>query len=387
MQADPRSRSILFAVAAAGMASLLAQVVLLREVLASSHGNELVLGVVLAGWLSLTGLASAFGGRWRARPEAARRSLAVVLQSAPALLLASLWLVRYTEPSTLGQDQSLPVVVAAALIALVPASTLGGLCFAWAVAAADGSRQVSSVYVAETLGMAAAGLVFHFVLARSVGSAWGLWGAGALCAVAGWGLKSWGAPGRWRLLVGVAVVAGTGLCVGSVTASLQSARYPGVAVLASQPSRHGLLAVLDRNGQHIFVHDGVLLFTSEDTAAAEERIHLPLLLHPSPQRILMVGGGLGGGLAQALEHDPVAIDYAEMDPEILALARTFADARTRAALSDARVHTMGQDARRVLRESSRRYDIILIDLPIPQNALQARLSTDRRWPRGASWRW
>lgn len=376
MQADPRSRSILFAVAAAGMASLLAQVVLLREVLASSHGNELVLGVVLAGWLSLTGLASALGGRWRARPEVARRSLAVVLQLAPVLLLASLGLVRFTEPSTLGQDQSLAVVVASALVALAPASTLGGLCFAWAVAAADGTRQVSRVYVAETFGMAAAGLVFHFVMARSMGSAWGLWGAGAVCVVAGWGVSSGGGSGRWRMLIGVALVVGTGLSVGSVTASLQNARYPGVAVLASRPSRHGLLAVLDRNGQHIFVHDGVLLFTSEDTAAAEEMVHLPLLLHPGPRRILMVGGGLGGGLAEALAHDPVAIDYAEMDPEVLSLARTFADIRTRAALADARVRAMGEDARRVLRESPRRYDVILIDLPIPQNALQARLSTD-----------
>jgi spermidine synthase len=376
MRAEPRSRSILFAVAAAGMASLLAQVVLLRELLASSHGNELVLGVVLAGWLSLTGLASALGGRWKAPPEAARRALAVLLQLAPALLFASLWLVRFTEPLVLGQDQSLLSVMSFALLALVPASALGGLCFAWSVAAVHATTQVSKVYVAETLGMAGAGLVFHFVLARSVDSAWGLWGAGLVCVVAAWGMRLGGVGARRLALVGLALVAATGLAAGAVTASLQNARYPGVGVLASRPSRHGLLAVLDRNGQHIFVHDGVLLFTSEDTMDAEEMVHLPLLLHPGPQRILMIGGGLGGGLSEALKHDPVGIDYAEMDPEILSLARRFADARTRAALSDPRVRAMAEDARRVLRESPRRYDVILIDLPVPQNALQARLSTD-----------
>jgi hypothetical protein len=45
-----------------GRPRLLAQVVLLREILASSQGNELVLGIVLALWLLLTGLASASAG-------------------------------------------------------------------------------------------------------------------------------------------------------------------------------------------------------------------------------------------------------------------------------------------------------------------------------------
>ncbi|HEY5282804.1 MAG TPA: hypothetical protein VIM14_08445, partial [Polyangia bacterium] len=50
-------RAVVVAVLAAGAASLLVQVVLLREILASSQGNELVLGLVLALWLLLTGLA------------------------------------------------------------------------------------------------------------------------------------------------------------------------------------------------------------------------------------------------------------------------------------------------------------------------------------------
>ena len=77
-------------VSAAGGASLLAQVVLLREILATSQGNELVLGLVLALWLLLTGLASAIGGRGTQSPAEAARSLGRLMTVAPLALLGSL---------------------------------------------------------------------------------------------------------------------------------------------------------------------------------------------------------------------------------------------------------------------------------------------------------
>jgi spermidine synthase len=161
----------------------------------------------------------------------------------------------------------------------------------------------------------------------------------------------------------------------TVERSLAAARFPGERVLHVQPSRYGLLAVIARGEQHVFFHDGVLLFTSEDEIAAEEATHLPLLLHPRPRRVLMVGGGLGGGLAVALEHRPESLDYAEMDPAILEQARRFADARTQAALADPRVHAAARDGRALLRAATGRYDVILVNLPVAQNALVARFST------------
>jgi spermidine synthase len=109
--------------------------------------------------------------------------------------------------------------------------------------------------------------------------------------------------------------------------------------------------------------------------AAEEAVHLPMLLHPSPRRLLFLGGGLGGGLVEALKHGPARVDYAEVDPGLLGLAAEYGAAETRAALADSRVHVAAADGRALLRQARQQYDLIFIQAPIPQNALLARYAT------------
>jgi spermidine synthase len=365
------TRAVTVAVSAAGAASLLAQVVLLREILASSQGNELVLGFVLALWLLLTGLASAVGGRIMRQSEQAAHWLGRLLMTAPLLLLASLWMTSWEGPRALGQTPSISLLVAVSMVALVPACVLSGLCFAWALAALPGQGRAASLYGAETLGSAAAGLLFHFLFADRLSSAWIVFIAGATCAGASLPLAF---RRKWvGAVAGLTMVLFSVVACPSISSSLARARFPNEQVLVLQPSRYGLLAVVARGQQRVFFHDGGLLFTSEDEIAAEESVHLPLLLHANPRRILLVGGGLGGGLVQALKHRPERLDYVEMDPGVFPLARKFADEETQAALADPRVHAMASDARQLLRDSVGRYDVIVIDLPIPQNALLARL--------------
>ena len=363
-------RAIAVAVSAGGAAALLAQVVLLREILASSQGNELMLGIALALWLLLTGFASAVGGRMVRQPARAALWLGYLLRMAPLLLLGSLWMTRWAGPDALGQVPSISAVVVASLFALAPACLLGGLCFAWALAALAGEGRAALLYGAETIGAAAGGLLFHFLLADRLSSVWIMFIAGTTCALASLCL----AFGQKRIatVVGLAVVGISAVLSPWLSLSLAKARFPGEQVLSLQPSRYGLLAVVERGEQRAFFHDGALMFTSEDEIAAEESIHLPMLLHPNPRRILLVGGGLGGGLVQALKHAPERLDYAEIDPGVFSLAEKFADEKTRAALADPRVHVVAGDGRLLLHEAIGRYDVIIIDLPIPQSALLAR---------------
>lgn len=357
-------RPVFVAVGAAGAASLLAQVVLLREMLASAQGNELMVGLVLALWLLLTAAASALGGR--ISPARAGRWLSVTLTVAPLVLVSSLGLLALVTSPT-GQVPSLLRLMGSAAVVLLPACALSGLAFTAGLAVLRASASAGTVYAIETLGAAVAGAAFHVLLARGAASVWVLLVGGALCSLARLSLspRAWLAP---MVVLSLAAAASP-----SVSHVLKAARFPDGGVLAMQPSRYGVLAVVERANQRAFFHDGELLFTTEDRMAAEARIHLPLLLHPNPRRVLLVGGGLDGGLAEARKHAPQRLDYVELDPDLVTLTRLFADHQTQRVL--AAVSPIADDPRRVLERPPSEYDVIVIHVPVSQNALGARLSS------------
>ena len=77
-----RQRAIFISVTCLGISSLVTQVVTLREFMNVLAGNELVIGIVLANWLLLTGCGS-YLGRFIGRLRQPLRWL-VVLQAAVA---------------------------------------------------------------------------------------------------------------------------------------------------------------------------------------------------------------------------------------------------------------------------------------------------------------
>ena len=39
--------------------------------------------------------------------------------------------------------------------------------------------------------------------------------------------------------------------------------------------------------------------------------------HPSPEKVLLVGGGFGGLIREVLKHPVKELDYVELDPQLI----------------------------------------------------------------------
>ena len=122
--------------------------------------------------------------------------------------------------------------------------------------------------------------------------------------------------------------------------------------------------------------NGAILANAPDPAAAEEAVDYALLEHAAPRSILLIGGGVNGAVTEALKHPSVErLDYVELDPALIGMAREFFPAQTAAFDSDPRVHLHFLDGRRFLAGTSQRFDVIIVDVPDPQTAQLNRFYT------------
>ncbi len=122
-------------------------------------------------------------------------------------------------------------------------------------------------------------------------------------------------------------------------------------------------------GRMLFI-DGYLMTTEGDEFVYHEMLaHVPMLLHPSPRRVLIVGGGDGGLLREVLRHDTVErVDLVEIDDQVLQLSRRHLP-RHVVALDDHRVTVHISDGARFARHAAEgSYDVALVDSTDPIGA-------------------
>src|SRR5208283_5452192 len=163
-------RLVLLAVGALGFSCVMTQLALMRELLGAFSGNELVLGLVLGNWLLLMG-----AGAWLGRTsDKLRNPLAVlvfaqillaVLPLLQVFLLRSLRNVVFVRGAAVGVSET----VFSSLILLLPYCLLAGYALTLAcslLAREKGAAGIGQVYIADSLGSIAGGVLFSFVLVR-----------------------------------------------------------------------------------------------------------------------------------------------------------------------------------------------------------------------------
>lgn len=85
---------------------------------------------------------------------------------------------------------------------------------------------------------------------------------------------------------------------------------------------------------------------------------LPMLLHPHPDSVFVIGLGSGVTLGSVLTHDVKFVDCAEISPEVVE-ASTFFSAVNNRPLEDPRVNLYVDDALAFLKLTSRTYKVIV----------------------------
>lgn len=386
----PRDAPFL-SITAAGFAATIAQVLLLRELLVLFYGNEMSTALALAGWLLWTAVGSALAARVSSRIPANENTLGVLLALLAAALPVLVLVLRGARPAFGIPSGELATIGKMVLVSLsVPAlvcplaGALFGLCWAYRRPAdADAlSTRPLGIYLGEALGAGLGGIAFFFVFVRfTTAFETAVVAALLLLGVSGWVLRPRSAapssarPARlvWSLAAG-AVVAGA--LLGGHLEELSRRWQWGQQLVAARDTPFHNVAILRQPDQVTVFTNGLWLFTGPDPATTEPAVHIALLQHPRPQRLLLLGGGLAGHLEEALKHPGIErVDYVEQDPELIAFTEGFLSTGVRDSLRAPGVRIHDEDAGRFLRRSEGGYDVILMSVGDPINAQMNRFYT------------
>lgn len=116
------------------------------------------------------------------------------------------------------------------------------------------------------------------------------------------------------------------------------------------------------------VLDGAIQTTERDEFVYHEMIvHVPLCLHPKPKRVLIVGGGDGGCVREALRHPEVErVTLVEIDGMVVDLCRKYLP-KISGKLGDPRVQVRIEDGVKFVRAHKNAFDVIIGDSTDPVN--------------------
>jgi spermidine synthase len=371
----------IFAFTLLGFAATIGQILVLRELLTVFSGTELAVAMVLAAWLFWTALGGLLGGKlsqyYRGSPR-----LFGYLQGVSGLILPStIFLIRGArsffqvgagELVTLGQ------MLAISFLTLAPFCLISGLlfslaCSVMAVKVSRWRRSPGLVYFLEGLGAGIGGLLFTFVLIHHFNGLQIASSIGLLLCCSGLSIALQG--GRKRL-VDILIFA----CIFLVIATVQYRgtgmdrasrrwQWSGFHLLDSHETIYGHIVVVAKENQITFFESGLWNFTVPDQLSVEAAVHYGLLQHPEPERVLLIGGGVSGSLAQLLLHPSIRkVEYVELDPKLIQLGKTYLPRDVTAALQDGRATVRNEDGRSYLAHTPHTFDVILVNLPEPFTA-------------------
>ena len=138
-------------------------------------------------------------------------------------------------------------------------------------------------------------------------------------------------------------------------------------VLYHARSKYQEIAILETEklGRMLSI-DGITMLTEFDEFAYHEMIsHVPLVVHPKPSRVLIIGGGDGGTVREVLKHPEVeTVHVCEIDEAVVNACKEYLPSLG-SSFEDPRVTIFYEDGAKYVTQHPNAYEVIIVDSTDP----------------------
>lgn len=116
----------------------------------------------------------------------------------------------------------------------------------------------------------------------------------------------------------------------------------------------------------VLVLYGSIMITEKDEFVYHEMIsHVPLCVHPSPEKVLVIGGGDGGTVREVVKHPKVKeVLLVEIDKMVVDVCKRYFPEVSR-EFDNPKVRIRYDDGAKFIAETEERFDVIIVDSSDP----------------------
>ncbi len=143
--------------------------------------------------------------------------------------------------------------------------------------------------------------------------------------------------------------------------------FPVSRILYRETTEHQDLVIFETpEFGRVLALDGTIQTTSRDNHIYHEMfVHVPVLAHGRVRRVLIIGGGDGGSLREALKHPLETAVLVDIDRAVIDLCRMHMPELPDGAFEHPNARIVIDDGFRFVGETEERFDVIIVDSTDP----------------------
>ncbi|MGL5755600.1 MAG: polyamine aminopropyltransferase [Paraclostridium sp.] len=165
----------------------------------------------------------------------------------------------------------------------------------------------------------------------------------------------------------------------NISRSIENSLYRDRVILSTQTKYQKIVMTKHKDDLRLYLNGNIQFSEKDEYRYHEAIVHIPMGASKSHENILILGGGDGLAVRELLKYDDVKnITLVDIDKEMVDICKTnpLVTDINHNSLSNNKVKLVYEDAFEFLENTKDNYDVIVVDLPDPNNDSLNKLYTN-----------
>jgi spermidine synthase len=189
---------------------------------------------------------------------------------------------------------------------------------------------------------------------------------------------------NYKLMKTLALVFAILIAIGFFTGdyvgkSIEDSFYRDRVIFRKQTKYQKIVLTKHKDDLRLFLNGNIQFSSLDEYRYHEALVHPAMSLAANRENILILGGGDGLAAREVLKYNEVKrIVLVDLDPEVVSLCSTnpLIKELNKNSLINEKVHVVNMDAYKYLEDNEDKFDVIIVDLPDPNNESLNKLYTN-----------